>query len=281
MKCISVEVLGHAGDTSPTVGANLPDLDGLQGLQGEVSQVRCSADSFVPPSHRVRTKTLGVLLPHELHSSGLEEACCEQPCATPPRLRSSPWPPPRCSSPGCVLHKSRHRRDHPCDGQRPRKPQPRGVVPLPSAQERSRNQTLPKTDGFDDATLLQGGTDDFADEALPIAKGARRGDSEDSLYEPRLEEAEDGVEGPREFAAKVVEEHQSARCELQAPPDMARLVLAMPLHTNKGDDILNALQQVYSSLRPSTFLCSVSTQTVVVNSSTGEVELGSTSVKFA
>ena len=39
------------------------------------------------------------------------------------------------------------------------------------------------------------------------------------------------------------------RCELQRPPDMARLVFAVPLHTNKGDDILNALQQVYISLR--------------------------------
>ena len=74
------------------------------------------------------------------------------------------------------------------------------------------------------------------------------------MYEPSLEEEEaedEGVEGPREFAAKVVEEHpwESARCELQALPDMARLVFAVPLHTNKGDDILNALQQVYISLR--------------------------------
>ena len=30
---------------------------------------------------------------------------------------------------------------------------------------------------------------------------------------------------------------------------MARLVFAVPLHTNKGDDILSALQQVYISLR--------------------------------
>ena len=111
-----------------------------------------------------------------------------------------------------------------------------------------------KTDGFDDATLLPGGADDLADEAFPVAEGAPREDYEDSLYEPSLEEEEaeeEGVEGPRKFAAKVVEEHpwESAKCELQAPPDMARLVFAVPLHTNKGDDILNALQQVYISLR--------------------------------
>ena len=29
-----------------------------------------------------------------------------------------------------------------------------------------------KTDGFDDAALLSGGTDDLADEALPLAEGA-------------------------------------------------------------------------------------------------------------
>ena len=110
------------------------------------------------------------------------------------------------------------------------------------------------TDGFDDPALLPGGTDDLADEAFPAAEGAPREDYEDSLYEPSLEEEEaeeEGVEGPREFAAKVVDEHpwESAKCEFQAPPEMARLVFAVPLHTNKGDDILNALQQVYISLR--------------------------------
>ena len=109
------------------------------------------------------------------------------------------------------------------------------------------------TDGFDDPALLPGGTDDLADEAFPAAEGAPREDYEDSLYEPSLQEEEaeeEGVEGPREFAAKVVDEHpwESAKCEFQPPPEMARLVFAVPLHTNKGDDILNALQQVYISL---------------------------------
>ncbi|CAE6959076.1 GIP [Symbiodinium sp. CCMP2592] len=113
-----------------------------------------------------------------------------------------------------------------------------------------------QTEGFDDAALLPGGTDDLADEAFPAAEGPPHEDYEDSLYEPSLAEEEEeaegeGVEGPREFAAKVAEEHpwESARCELETPPDMARLVFAVPLHTNKGDDILNALQQVYISLR--------------------------------
>ncbi|CAE6927184.1 GIP [Symbiodinium sp. CCMP2592] len=90
-----------------------------------------------------------------------------------------------------------------------------------------------QTEGFDDAALLPGGTDDLADEAFPAAEGPPREDYEDSLYEPSLAEEEEeaegeGVEGPREFAAKVAEEHpwESARCELETPPDMARLVFA-------------------------------------------------------
>ena len=45
--------------------------------------------------------------------------------------------------------------------------------------------------------------------------------------------------GLENFAAQVVEEDpwESAKCELRAPPDMARLVFAVPLHTNEGDDI--------------------------------------------
>ncbi|CAE7740893.1 GIP [Symbiodinium sp. CCMP2592] len=99
-----------------------------------------------------------------------------------------------------------------------------------------------QTEGFDDAALLPGGTDDLADEAFPVAEGHPREDYEDSLYEPSSEEKEEeeaedeGVEGPREFAAKVAEEHlwESARCERETPPDMARLVFAVPLHTNTG-----------------------------------------------
>ncbi|CAE7579192.1 GIP [Symbiodinium sp. CCMP2592] len=101
-----------------------------------------------------------------------------------------------------------------------------------------------QTEGFDDAALLPGGTDDLADEAFPAAEGPPCEDYEDSLYEPSLAEEEEeaegeGVEGPREFAAKVAEEHpwESARCELETPPDMARLVFAVPLHTNKGDSL--------------------------------------------
>ncbi|CAE7801156.1 GIP [Symbiodinium sp. CCMP2592] len=96
-----------------------------------------------------------------------------------------------------------------------------------------------QTEGFDDAALLPRETHDLADEAFPVAEGPLR---EDSLYEPSLEEEEsedEGVEGPREFAAKVAEEHpwESARCELETPPDMATLVFAVPLHTNKGDSL--------------------------------------------
>ena len=40
---------GHAGDKPTTVDTNLPDLRDLQGLQGEVSQVCCSADNRVSP----------------------------------------------------------------------------------------------------------------------------------------------------------------------------------------------------------------------------------------
>ncbi|CAE7810029.1 GIP [Symbiodinium sp. CCMP2592] len=87
-----------------------------------------------------------------------------------------------------------------------------------------------QTEGFDDAALLPGGTDDLADEAFPAAEGPPHEDYEDSLYEPSLAEEEEeaegeGVEGPREFAAKVAEEHpwESARCELETPPDMARV----------------------------------------------------------
>ncbi|CAE7802253.1 GIP [Symbiodinium sp. CCMP2592] len=87
-----------------------------------------------------------------------------------------------------------------------------------------------QTEGFDDAALLPGGTDDLADGAFPAAEGPPHEDYEDSLYEPSLAEEEDeaegeGVEGPREFAAKVAEEHpwESARCELETPPDMARV----------------------------------------------------------
>ena len=111
--------LGHAGEKPTTVGTNLPDLRDLQGLQGDALQGCCSADSRVSPvwarvcsSHRVRTPRLAVLSPHEVHPSRLGTACGKQSRAISPRLcslrsrcRKRP-PPPRCSSPGCVLHVS-------------------------------------------------------------------------------------------------------------------------------------------------------------------------------
>ena len=70
----------------------------------------------------------------------------------------------------------------------------------------------------------------LADEAFPVAEGTPHQDCEDSLCEPSLDEEEvedEGAEGPR-VAAQVVEEDpwESAKCELRAPPDMARLVFA-------------------------------------------------------
>ena len=111
------------------------------------------------------------------------------------------------------------------------------------------------TDGFDDPALLPGGTDDLADEAFPAAEGAPREDYEDSLYEPSLEEEEaeeEGVEGPREFAAKVVDEHpweSQLSVSFKRPRKWRGSCLQCHFTQTKGDDILNALQQVYISLR--------------------------------
>ena len=269
--------LGHAGDKPTTVGTNLPDLRDLQVLQGEVSQVRCSADSRVSPvwapgfveaivyalqrwpCYRLMKFTQADWEQHVANNHvpyRRDCAACVAGAGTGRRHQGVTHPDVYCMSadiagPIRVKGKDPESRNH-----RPatfkyflavsyRFPRLKGVKEEPDPCT---------TDGFDDQALLPGGTDDLADEAFPAAEGAPREDYEDSLYEPSLEEEEaeeEGVEGPREFAAKVVDEHpwESAKCEFQAPPEMARLVFAVPLHTNKGDDILNALQQVYISLR--------------------------------
>ena len=63
-----------------------------------------------------------------------------------------------------------------------------------------------KTDGFDDAALLPGGTDDLADEALPLGEGPPSEHYEESLYEPRLtseEAGDEGVEGSESLQLKL------------------------------------------------------------------------------
>ena len=264
--------LGHAGDKPTTVGTNLPDLRDLQVLQGEVSQVRCSADSRVSPvwapgffeaivyalqrwpCYRLMKFTQADWEQHVANNHvpyRRDCAACVSGAGTGRRHQGVTHPDVYCMSadiagPIRVKGKDPESRNH-----RPatfkyflaasyRFPRLKGVKEEPDPCT---------TDGFDDPALLPGGTGDLADEAFPAAEGAPREDYEDSLYEPSLEEEEaeeEGVEGPREFAAKVVDEHpwESAKCEFQAPPEMARLVFAVPLHTNKGDDILNALQQI-------------------------------------
>ena len=50
---------------------------------------------------------------------------------------------------------------------------------------------------------------------------------------------------------RVKEEHswEPAACEFEAPPGLSKLVFAVPLHTNKSEAVLEALQQVYLDLR--------------------------------
>ena len=60
-------------------------------------------------------------------------------------------------------------------------------------------------DGFDDPALLPG-RDGLANETFPAAEGAPREDYDDSLYEPSFQEEEaeeEGIEGLKEFTAKV------------------------------------------------------------------------------
>ena len=121
-------------------------------------------------------------------------------------------------------------------------------------------------EGFEDPALLPGGTDDLADED-PIeqigdkllsrgpkgeAEVESREDYEDSLYQPSGDEEEDEHEhGHGVRAAKVEEEHlwETVRCDYEAPSDLARLVFCVPLHNNRGAEVLDALQQVYIELR--------------------------------
>ena len=275
--CFRQGPLGHAGEKPTTVGTNLPDLRDLRGLQGEASQGCCSADSRVSP----------VWAPGFVQA--IVYALQRWPCYRLMKFTQADWEqhvannhvPYRRDCAVCVHGAGNGRRHkgvvHPdvycmsADIAGPirvkgKDPESRNHRPatfkyflavsyrFPRLKGVKEESDPTKTDGFDDAALLPGGTDDLADEALPLAEGAPSEHYEESLYEPSLtseEAGEEGVEGPREFAAKVVEEHpwESDRCELQRPPDMARLVFAVPLHTNKGDDILNALQQVYISLR--------------------------------
>ena len=119
-RCISVKVRWGTRAINPQLLAQTyPTLETCKGYR-----VRCrrfvvapqpcfsSVGARVCSSHRVRTPTLAGLPPHEVHPSGLGTACGKQSCAISPRLcslrsrcRERP-PPPRCSSPGCVLHVS-------------------------------------------------------------------------------------------------------------------------------------------------------------------------------
>ncbi|CAE7412998.1 GIP [Symbiodinium sp. CCMP2592] len=260
--------LGHAGDKPTTVGTNLPDLRDLQALQGEVRQVCSSADNRVSP----------VWAPGFVQA--IVYALQRWPCYRLMKFTQADWEqhvannhvPYRRDCAVCVHGAGNGRRHHgvvhpdvycmSADIAGPirvkgKDPESRNHRPatfkyflavsyrFPRLRGVKEESDPSQTEGFDDAALLPGGTDDLADEAFPAAEGPPCEDYEDSLYEPSLAEEEEeeaegeGVEGPREFAAKVAEEHpwESTRCELETPPDMARLVFAVPLHTNKGDSL--------------------------------------------
>ena len=160
--------LGHAGDKPTTVGTNLPDLRDLQGLQGEVSQVCCNADSRVSP----------VWAPGFVQT--IVYALQRWPCYRLMKFTQADWEqhvannhvPYRRDCAVCVHGAGNGRRHQgvvhpdvycmsadiagpiPCERQRPRKPQPptshvqvlpRGVVPLPTAQ-RSEGGIRPHQD---------------------------------------------------------------------------------------------------------------------------------------
>ena len=205
--------LGHAGDKPTTVGTNLPDLRDLQVLQGEVSQVRCSADSRVSPvwapgfveaivyalqrwpCYRLMKFTQADWEQHVANNHvpyRRDCAACVAGAGTGRRHQGVTHPDVYCMSadiagPIRVKGKDPESRNH-----RPatfkyflavsyRFPRLKGVKEEPDPCT---------TDGFDDPALLPGGTDDLADEAFPAAEGAPREDYEDSLYEPSLEEEE-------------------------------------------------------------------------------------------
>ncbi|CAE7263495.1 GIP [Symbiodinium natans] len=89
----------------------------------------------------------------------------------------------------------------------------------------------PEVDGFDDPLLHPGGEDELAD---VVVEGP-----------PEPEHRPDGKDVLPE------EEHpwERAKCEFEAPPGLARLVFVVPLHTNKSEAVLEALQQVFLELR--------------------------------
>ncbi|CAE7492518.1 GIP [Symbiodinium natans] len=88
-----------------------------------------------------------------------------------------------------------------------------------------------QVDGFDDPLLHPGGEDELAD---VVVEGP-----------PEPEHRPDGKDVLPE------EEHpwERAKCEFEAPPGLARLVFVVPLHTNKSEAVLEALQQVFLELR--------------------------------
>ncbi|CAE7228517.1 GIP [Symbiodinium natans] len=88
-----------------------------------------------------------------------------------------------------------------------------------------------QVDGFDDPLLHPGGEDELADVVVEgPPEPDHRPDGKDALPE---------------------EEHpwERAKCEFEAPPGLARLVFVVPLHTNKSEAVLEALQQVFLELR--------------------------------
>ena len=89
----------------------------------------------------------------------------------------------------------------------------------------ARMQTSPDHSVSDSEDLA----DHAAEAEVPHPEGQGDGeDYEESVHEPSAcaEEEEEEQERPREFA----------KCEFEAPPDMARLVFAAPLHNNSVDE---------------------------------------------
>ena len=125
-----------------------------------------------------------------------------------------------------------------------------------------------QVDGFDDPLLHPGGEDKLADVVVegPL-EPEHRPDGKDVLpedclgYCPTSESENDACKeaGALRVAAakakakpsKPKEEHpwERAKCEFEAPPGLARLVFVVPLHTNKSEAVLEALQQVFLELR--------------------------------
>ena len=185
--------LGHAGEKPTTVGTNLPDIRDLQGLQGEASQGCCSADSRVSP----------VWAPGFVQA--IVYALQRWPCYRLMKFTQADWEqhvanhhvPYRRDCAVCVHGAGNGRRHqgvvHPdvycmsADIAGPirvkgKDPESRNHRPatfkyflavsyrFPRLKGVKEESDPTKPDGFDDAALLPGGTDDLADEALPLAQ---------------------------------------------------------------------------------------------------------------